>query len=118
MKLLQLNVFLNYMKIGAFEFSLREFAGSLGDFGTLIPFVAGYILVNGFDPAGLLIMLGLTNIILALVYRLPHPVQPKKAIGNISHSREMDTWHGVWNRTKSRHFLALARGFKKNKPSV
>jgi len=72
------------MKIGEFEFSLREFAGSLGDFGTLIPFVVGYILVNGFDPSGLLIMLGLTNIVLALIYKLPLPVQPKKAVGSIA----------------------------------
>ena len=62
------------MKMGEFEFSLREFAGRLGDFGTLIPFIAGYILVNGFDPSGLLVMLGLTNIVLALVYKLPLPV--------------------------------------------
>jgi len=72
------------MKIGEFEFGLREFAGSLGDFGTLIPFVVGYVLVNGFDPSGLLIMLGLTNIILALMYKLPLPVQPKKAVGSVA----------------------------------
>lgn len=72
------------MKIGEFEFNLREFAGSLGDFGTLIPFVVGYVLVNGFDPSGLLIMLGLTNIVLALVYKLPLPVQPQKAVGSIA----------------------------------
>lgn len=68
------------MKMCEFEFCIREFAGSLGDFGTLIPFVAGYTLVNGFDPAGLLVMLGLTNTVLALVYKLPLPVQPKKAV--------------------------------------
>jgi predicted benzoate:H+ symporter BenE len=72
------------MKIGEFEFGLREFAGSLGDFGTLIPFVVGYVLVNGFDPSGLLVMLGLTNIVLALVYKLPLPVQPKKAVGSVA----------------------------------
>jgi len=72
------------MKIGEFEFGLREFAGSLGDFGTLIPFVVGYVLVNGFDPSGLLLTLGLTNIFLAFVYGLPLPVQPKKAIGSIA----------------------------------
>jgi MFS superfamily sulfate permease-like transporter len=72
------------MRIGGFDFSLREFAGSLGDFGTLIPFLTGYVLVNGFDPSGVLIMLGLTNIFLAFVYRLPLPVQPKKAVGSIA----------------------------------
>ncbi len=63
-----------------FEFSLRELAGSMGDFGTLFPLAIGYIAVNGLNPAGLFIMLGLTNIALGLIYRLPMPLQPKKVI--------------------------------------
>ena len=63
-----------------FEFSLRELAGSMGDFGTLFPLAIGYIVVNGLNPAGLFIMLGLTNIALGLIYRLPMPLQPKKVI--------------------------------------
>ena len=65
---------------GDFEFSLRELAGSMGDFGTLFPLAIGYIAVNGLDPAGLFIIVGLTNIALGLVYRLPMPLQPKKVI--------------------------------------
>jgi predicted benzoate:H+ symporter BenE len=63
-----------------FEFNLRELAGSMGDFGTLLPLAIGYIAVNGLNPAGLFIMLGLTNIALGLIYRLPMPLQPKKVI--------------------------------------
>ena len=63
-----------------FEFNLRELAGSMGDFGTLFPLAVGYITVNKLDPAGLFIMLGLTNIVLGLVYRVPMPLQPKKVI--------------------------------------
>ena len=63
-----------------FEFNLRELAGSMGDFGTLFPLAVGYIAVNGLDPSGLFIMLGLTNIALGLIYRLPMPLQPKKVI--------------------------------------
>jgi len=63
-----------------FEFNLRELAGSMGDFGTLFPLAIGYIAVNGLNPAGLFIMLGLTNIALGLIYRLPMPLQPKKVI--------------------------------------
>lgn len=70
--------------IGGFEFSIREFAGSLGDFGTLIPFTLGYITLCGFSPTGLLLGIGLTNIALALIYRLPLPVQPKKVIGSVA----------------------------------
>ncbi|MBN1246883.1 MAG: putative sulfate/molybdate transporter [Anaerolineae bacterium] len=67
-----------------FEFNLRELGGSLGDFGTLFPLAVGYIAVNGLDPAGLFVMLGLTNIALGLVYRLPMPLQPKKVIAAVA----------------------------------
>jgi len=63
-----------------FEFNLRELAGSMGDFGTLLPLAIGFIAINGLNPAGLFIMLGLSNIALGLVYRLPMPLQPKKVV--------------------------------------
>ncbi len=64
----------------AFEFNLRELAGSMGDFGTLFPLAIGYIVVNGLDPAGLFIWMGLVNIATGLVYRLPMPLEPKKVV--------------------------------------
>jgi hypothetical protein len=67
-----------------FEFNLRELGGSLGDFGTLFPLAVGYIAVNGLEPAGLFVMLGLTNIALGLIYRLPMPLQPKKVIAAVA----------------------------------
>ncbi len=63
-----------------FEFNLRELAGSMGDFGTLFPLAVGLIVVNGLNPAGLFIMMGLVNIATGLVYRLPMPVEPKKVV--------------------------------------
>ena len=63
-----------------FEFNLRELAGSMGDFGTLFPLAIGFIAVNGLNPAGLFIMMGLSNIALGLIYRLPMPLQPKKVV--------------------------------------
>ncbi|MGD2066216.1 MAG: putative sulfate/molybdate transporter [Candidatus Bathyarchaeota archaeon] len=72
------------MMVKGFEFSVREFAGSLGDFGTLLPFTVGYIVICGFNPTGLLLGIGLTNIVLALIYRLPLPVQPQKSIGSVA----------------------------------
>ena len=50
------------MKVKGFEFSVREFAGSLGDFGTLLPFTVGYIVICGFNPAGLLLGIGLSMV--------------------------------------------------------
>ncbi len=70
--------------IKGFEFSIREFAGSLGDFGTLIPFTIGYITLCGFSPTGLLLGIGLTNVVLALIYRLPLTVQPQKVLGTVA----------------------------------
>src|SRR5690606_41320426 len=52
----------------------------MGDFGTLFPLAISYIAINGLNPAGLFIMLGLTKIALGLIYRLPMPLQPKKVI--------------------------------------
>ncbi len=72
------------MKIGAYEFSLREMAGSMGDFGVLFPLAIGYIVVCGLDPAGLLVMMGLTNIVTGLVYRLPMPVEPMKVLAAVA----------------------------------
>ena len=55
------------MKIGSFEFNLRELSGSLGDLGTFIPLAVGYISICKLNPAGLLIMMGLSNIATGLL---------------------------------------------------
>lgn len=68
------------MKIGSFEFNLRELSGSMGDFGTLLPLAVGYVTVCGMDPCGLLVWMGLANIVTGLVYRLPMPIEPMKAL--------------------------------------
>ena len=69
------------------KFNLREFAGSLGDWGTLIPFVIGYISIVGLNPAGIFLCLGVTNIVLGIRFNLPLPVQPQKTIGTIAISQ-------------------------------
>jgi len=63
-----------------FEFNLRELAGSMGDFGTLFPLAIGLIAVCGMDPTALFVMIGLTNIVTGIIYRLPMPVEPKKVV--------------------------------------
>lgn len=72
------------MKIKSFEFNLRELAGSMGDFGTLFPLAIGYIVVCGLNPAGFLVMMGITNIVTGLVYRLPMPIEPMKIIAIVA----------------------------------
>ncbi len=68
------------MKFKSFEFNLRELAGSMGDFGTLFPLAIGYIVVNGLNPAGFLVMMGVANIVTGVVYRLPMPIEPMKVL--------------------------------------
>jgi xanthine/uracil/vitamin C permease (AzgA family) len=72
------------MKIGDLEFNVKELAGSMGDFGTLFPLAIGYIAVCGLNPAGLLVMMGLANIVTGLVYRLPMPIQPMKVLAVVA----------------------------------
>jgi hypothetical protein len=72
------------MKIGRFEFNLRELARSPGDLGTLLPLPIGYITVCKLNPAGLLVMMGLVNIATGLAYRLPMPVEPMKVLAVVA----------------------------------
>ncbi|MFW6437772.1 MAG: putative sulfate/molybdate transporter, partial [Armatimonadota bacterium] len=72
------------MKVGSFEFSLQELAGSMGDFGTLLPLAIGYIAICGLDPAGFLVMMGVANIATGLIYRLPMPIEPMKVLAVVA----------------------------------
>lgn len=72
------------MKIKSYEFSIKEFGGAVGDFGTLLPFLIGYTAICRFDPLGLLVTLGVVKISVGLIYKIPLAVQPMKAIGAIA----------------------------------
>jgi MFS superfamily sulfate permease-like transporter len=69
---------------GSLLFSIREFSGAMGDFGTLIPLAAGYIVVCALDPAALLISVGIISIVTGLVFRLPVPVEPMKVLAVVA----------------------------------
>jgi len=58
-----------------------ELAGSLGDLGTLLPMAIGMILINGLDPMGMFIAIGIFYILAGLYYGITVPVQPMKVIG-------------------------------------
>ena len=64
-----------------FAFNRLELAGSLGDLGTLLPMLIGMILINGLDPMGLLLTVGLFYIGSGLYFGVTVPVQPMKVIG-------------------------------------
>ena len=69
------------LKIKGYEFSVSEFAGALGDFGPLNPFLIGYVAILGVDPVGLFLMMGIANIVVGLLYNVPLSVEAKKAVG-------------------------------------
>lgn len=63
------------------RYNAGEWAGAMGDLGTFIPFVVGYIAVAGMEPAGVLFSFGLVMVACGFFYQKPIPVQPMKAIG-------------------------------------
>jgi SulP family sulfate permease len=63
-----------------FQFNRMEFAGSLGDLGTLLPLAIGLIFVNGLSPSGLFFSVGLYYIFSGLYFGVTVPVQPMKVI--------------------------------------
>jgi len=69
------------LKVKGYEFSISEFAGTLGDFGPLNPFLIGYVAILGVDPVGLFLMMGIANIVIGLLYNVPLSVEAKKAVG-------------------------------------
>ncbi|MEX2163208.1 MAG: putative sulfate/molybdate transporter [Sulfuricaulis sp.] len=73
------------------RFDRMEWAGAFGDFGTLIPFVVGYIGVLKMDPYGVLLAFGIAMVVCGAYYKTPFPVQPMKAIGAVAITQAAQT---------------------------
>lgn len=58
-----------------------EVGGAFGDLGTLLPILLGAVAVGGMAAGGVLVGFGVFLLATGLIYRLPLPVQPMKAIG-------------------------------------
>lgn len=67
----------------AIEFNRQELAGAFGDIGTDLPLILGMVAINGLDAASAFVMFGLFQLLTALRYGLPMPVQPLKAMSAI-----------------------------------
>ncbi|MBU2647346.1 putative sulfate/molybdate transporter [bacterium] len=65
----------------AYKFNRLELAGSLGDLGTLLPIAAGLVLINGLNPMGIFLSIGLFYIVSGIYFGVTTPVQPMKVIG-------------------------------------
>lgn len=64
-----------------YRFDRLEFAGSLGDLGTLLPLTIGMILINDLSPASIFFSVGLFYILSGAYFGVTVPVQPMKIIG-------------------------------------
>jgi len=62
------------------RFDRNEWAGAFGDVGTDLPLIFGMVLAAGLDSAGVFLLFGLLQIATGLVYGLPMPMQPLKAM--------------------------------------
>ncbi|WP_439643653.1 putative sulfate/molybdate transporter [Gemmatimonas sp.] len=66
------------------SFTRQEFAGAFGDLGTDLPLLVGVVLATGMDAPAAFVAFGLLQIASGVVYRLPMPVQPLKAMAAIA----------------------------------
>jgi len=62
------------------RFNRHEFAGSFGDIGTDLPLLLGMLMATDLRAASVLVIFGSLQILTGLVYGLPMPMQPLKAM--------------------------------------
>ncbi|WP_319471232.1 putative sulfate/molybdate transporter [uncultured Pseudodesulfovibrio sp.] len=62
------------------RFNRMEWAGAMGDLGTLLPLAFGMIMINGLSVTGLFLTVGLFYLVGGLYYRIPIAVQPMKVV--------------------------------------
>ncbi len=72
------------------RFDRNEFAGAFGDIGTDLPLLIGVILAAKLDAASALIVFGSMQILTALFYQMPMPVQPLKAMAALVIAQKID----------------------------
>jgi len=68
----------------AFRFTLAEFSGALADLGVMLPLVVALITLNGVDATAAFVGIGMAYLLVAVVYRLPIPVQPLKSVSSLA----------------------------------
>ncbi len=68
------------MTLKDIKFNRHELAGSFGDIGTDFPLIIAMILAAGLHTPSVLIVFGIMQIFTGLVYKMPMPVQPLKAM--------------------------------------
>jgi SulP family sulfate permease len=68
---------------------LGEAAGAVADLGVMVPLATALILVNGLDAGAVLVCAGLLVLAAGIVFRIPFPVQPLKALTAVAVSQQL-----------------------------
>ncbi|KAI9690754.1 MAG: hypothetical protein M1820_009851 [Bogoriella megaspora] len=63
---------------------ISEISGSLGDLGTLLPLMIALTLTHSISLSSTLVFSGLANILTGILFGIPLPVQPMKAIAAVA----------------------------------
>ena len=61
----------------------NEFSGAFGDIGTDLPLIIGMLFATNLEMSNTLIVFGVLQILTAVIYGIPMPVQPLKAVALI-----------------------------------
>ena len=89
MKLFRFNKIRENLSIARFD--RQELSGSLGDLGTFLPIILGLSTVVGLSFPAMLFWAGASNIATGLIFAIPMPVQPMKAIAAVALSEGMNS---------------------------
>lgn len=89
MKLFKLDKIRDNLSIARFD--RQELSGSLGDLGTFLPIILGLATVAGLSFPAMLFWAGASNIATGLIFAIPMPVQPMKAIAAVALSEGMSS---------------------------
>ncbi len=73
-----------------FQYNRLEFAGSLGDLGTLLPIAIAMVIFNGLSPVGVFLSIGGFYLLSGVYFGITVPVQPMKVIGAYAIATAMD----------------------------
>ncbi len=65
------------------KFNRNELSGAFGDIGTDLPLIIGMLLATDLNISNTLIVFGVLQLLTAIIYGIPMPVQPLKAVALI-----------------------------------
>lgn len=77
------------MQIKGIQFNRQEFSGAFGDIGTDFPLIIAMIVAAGLHSPSVLIVFGIMQIFTGVVYKMPMPVQPLKAMATFVISQKI-----------------------------